>query len=152
MGTNLVYMKGEEFIKKVLEGERDFSGIEFEKGFNLDDCDGFNDLNKYLQVMNFFPDEFTPLIINGSRWQGVKARGLHLSYVRGKGADLRWAYFLGADLGGANLGEADLREVINLGNTIYLKNAIFYKTKVTAKEKSIIEEALKNKKQFIIFK
>ena len=33
MATQLVFVKGKEFIKKVLSGERDFSGIELEEGF-----------------------------------------------------------------------------------------------------------------------
>jgi hypothetical protein len=35
MSDKLKYMKGEEFLRWLLSGERDFSGIELEEGFDL---------------------------------------------------------------------------------------------------------------------
>ena len=45
----LKYMTGEEFVRKLLNGERDFLGIKLEEYFDLSGCESFNDLNKYLK-------------------------------------------------------------------------------------------------------
>ena len=41
MEIKLKSMDGKDFVKKILEGERDFSRIKLENGFNLE---GFKDL------------------------------------------------------------------------------------------------------------
>ena len=49
MAIQLKNMKGTEFVKKILKGERDFSGIKLERGFNLSGYDGFAEMNDYLK-------------------------------------------------------------------------------------------------------
>jgi len=49
MTTQLIFVKGKEFIKKILSGERDFSGIELEEGFDLCGDDSFDELQEYLK-------------------------------------------------------------------------------------------------------
>jgi len=51
MTTQLIFVKGKEFIKKILSGERDFSGIELEEGFDLCGDDSFDELQEYLKKM-----------------------------------------------------------------------------------------------------
>jgi uncharacterized protein YjbI with pentapeptide repeats len=145
MTTQLKEMKGEEFVRKILDGERDFSGIKLEEGFDLSGYEGFEELQRYLKSQ---PLEKEPIIIHGSILRYVKARNLYLPYVRGNkvslyGADLGEAILWGADLRGA-----DLRGVINLGQAFNLPYAIFGETIVTTREKEIIEKEFK--KLFVI--
>ena len=202
MVTRPTYIKGEEFVRKILAGERDFSGITLEKFFDLAGHEGFGDMQEYLRKTDL---QTSPLILDDSELQYIKARGLYLPFVRGKeanlrGADLRGANLCGAHLGGAylcgahlggaylcgahlweaNLGGADLRGAdlgeANLGEanlrgaylggaylgmadlrgaknpeaTLAIEYADFYKTKVTDREKAIIEEALKRKQLFVV--
>jgi uncharacterized protein YjbI with pentapeptide repeats len=57
---------------------------------------------------------------------------------------------MGADLEGANLTEVYLSGVKNLETTLHIEDAIFNKTKVTEREKAIIEEILKRKQLFVV--
>lgn len=41
-------MEGKEFINKILEGEKDFSGIKLKYGFDLSSYEAFEELNSYL--------------------------------------------------------------------------------------------------------
>ena len=157
MVTRPTYIKGEEFVRKILAGERDFSGITLEKFFDLAGHEGFGDMQEYLRKTDL---QTSPLILDDSELQYIKARGLYLPFVRGKeanlrGADLRGANLCGAHLGGAylcgaHLGMADLRGAKNPEATLAIEYADFYKTKVTDREKAIIEEALKRKQLFVV--
>ncbi len=211
MAAELKQMTGEKFVRKVLDGERNFSGIELEEGFDLSRYKGFKKLQNYLKQQNL---KENPVNIAHSQFRHVKAADLYLPFVKGEEADLREAYFVGADfegaylrgaylvranlqianleranleranlwranleranleganLFGADLGEANLRgadlreaylmktdlERANLKNVRGLEEALiaeaqFLKTRVTEKEKRIIEEALKSKDLFIV--
>lgn len=103
MATKLKQMKGKEFIRKILAGERDFSRIKLEKEFDLSGHKDFKELQHYLRSQDLSK---TPIHIEFSDLSFVKARELHLPYVRGMGADLNEA-----DLWIADLHEADLKGV-----------------------------------------
>jgi len=220
-------MKGEEFVRKILAGEKDFSRIKLEDGFDLAGYKGFTEMQEYLIKNNL---QRNPLLLDSSELIGINAYGLYLPFVRGSYADLRkadlreayltraclwranlreaclWRAKLGgadlweadlwranlrevnlrkadlkkadlreadlgvADLEGADLWkanlreadisrayfrrtdfeEADLRGVKNLEDTLSIDHANFYKTRVTEREKAIIEEALKRKQLFFV--
>ena len=111
MAARLKYMAGREFVRQVSSGERDFSRMRLEEGFDLSgyDCfDGMQECLIYLQN-----HEANPLLITGSQLRGVKARGIYLPFVKGKGASFRRAElgevnFEGADLERADFEGADL--------------------------------------------
>jgi len=172
MAIQLKYMEGKEFVRQALSGKIDFSQIILEEGFNLSGYEGFDELQKYLKKQNFIEN---PFVINHSQLKGVKAIGIYLPYVKGhvtdlegaylekanlreaklEGADLREAKLEGADLRGAYLREAklegaDLKAVKNLKNVLNLEEAIFCETRVSEKEKAIIENALKKRPRFIV--
>ena len=85
--------------------------MRLEEGFDLSgyDCfDGMQECLIYLQN-----HEANPLLITGSQLRGVKARGIYLPFVKGKGASFRRAElgevnFEGADLERADFEGADL--------------------------------------------
>ena len=138
------YMKGKDFVKKILEGERDFSRIKLENGFNLTDFEGFRDLQTYLQEADL---QKYPIILDYAALMYINASGLYLPYVNGRKinleranlpranlreanlerANLYRANLRGADLQEANLREANLREA-NLQEAI-LRGANFWGSK-----------------------
>jgi len=162
MAIQLKYMEGKEFVRQALSGKIDFSQIILEEGFNLSGYEGFDELQKYLKKQNFIEN---PFVINHSQLKGVKAIGIYLPYVKGHVTDLEGAYLEKANLREAKLEGADLREaylreaklegadlkaVKNLKNVLNLEEAIFCETRVSEKEKAIIENALKKRPRFIV--
>jgi|SRR3989338_4105834 len=132
MVTRLKDMGGREFISKILAGEKDFSGIRIEKGFDLHGYEIFEEMKRYLCGERL---HINPIIIRDSEFRYIKAAGLYLPYTQGVGADFE----------GANL-----VNVRNLEGSVNLGRAFFFKTRVRAREKEIIEEALKTRPLFEI--
>jgi uncharacterized protein YjbI with pentapeptide repeats len=123
MFEQLVFMKGKEFIKKILSGERDFSKIELEEGFDLCGDNSFDELQEYLKKNDL---EKNPVNIEGSKLRRLDADGLYLPFLKAKGVNLKHTVLMKADLRNAQFEKADLRYVklarTNLGNA-NLKNA-----------------------------
>ena len=81
----------------------------------------------------------------GAKLERADLRGADLERADLRGADLERAELWGADLSGANLKAVkNLDEVLNLGE------ANFCRTRVSEKEKAIIESALKERPRFIV--
>ena len=170
MEIKLKSMDGKDFVKKILEGERDFSRIKLENGFNLE---GFKDLQIYLHKADL---QYYPIILDYAELINIQARRLELPFVSGKRINLFGANLCGADLyranlyranlekanlekanlERANLERANLREVIlkganlrgvkNLEKTINLDKVNPYRAKVTEKEITIIDNYSKRSK------
>ncbi len=124
--TNQSYMSGNEFINKILSGERDFSNIKLEKRFNLNKHEGFVTLNDYLKSQTNLSDN--PIIIDNSDLKGITARELHLPYISGKSANLRWAKLYKSNFECGNFEGVEIRfanfiavnfECANLYNAIF---------------------------------
>jgi len=108
-------MTGDEFVRKILAGEKDFSLIDL-LDFDLSSHEGFEELQRYLKAQKLIEN---PLIISYSRFNRLKAKRLYAPYTRCveaclkradfEGADLEGAYFLRAHLEKAHFGGADLR-------------------------------------------
>src|SRR3989344_4647155 len=99
------YMKGKDFVKKILEGERDFSSIKLEDSFNLSGFKGFEDLQRYLKKADL---RHYPIILNYAELIYIKASGLYLPYVNGRKINLERANLPRANLREANLERANL--------------------------------------------
>jgi len=106
MATQLVFVKGKEFIKKILSGERNFSNIELEEGFDLCGDDSFDELQEYLKKCELREN---PINIEGSKLRHLDADGIYLPFVRAKGVNLKHAALMGANLENAQLEMSDLR-------------------------------------------
>ena len=172
MAKQLINMKGKEIIKKILSGERKFSGIKLEEGFNLSGHEDFGEIQEYLRRQELSKN---PLNITDSEFRFVIANGIYLPYTLGKranlgganlggaylwkanlgGANLERAYLWGANLDRANLWKANLERaylgnILNLETAINLNRAHFFETRVTKKEEAIIKEALRQTKLLIV--
>lgn len=98
-------MQGEEFIKKVLEGQRDFYGIELEYNFDLSGHELFGKMQDFLKKQYL---EKYPITINNCDLSGVKAAGLYLPYVKIEGSILWNSNFEYSVLSFADFHNADL--------------------------------------------
>jgi len=121
-------MKGEDFIRKILEGESDFYGIELEYNFDLSSHELFGKMQNYLEKQYLAKN---PIIINNSDLSGIQARGLYMPYVKVAGSvlwnanlqysilnfadfrntDLTYTNFKHAELDHADFQNADLQYV-----------------------------------------
>jgi uncharacterized protein YjbI with pentapeptide repeats len=108
-------MSGTEFIQSVLAGERNFTGMALEDGFDLCGHERFTELQDYLKRCDL---QQQPLDLSGARCRGLSADGWHLPFVRAANASFREAKLLGANLEGAVLTGADLRHVCLAGGKL----------------------------------
>ena len=110
MTEKLIQITREEFVKKILAGEKDFPGIYLPDGTDLSDYEGFAELQEYLKNQEL---KDNPINISGSQFRYIQAKGLYLPFVKGEranlsGANLSRAYLSRAYLSEAYLSEADL--------------------------------------------
>lgn len=98
----LRYMYGKEFIRRLLSGERDFSKIRLEEGFNFDTSSFTHNLREYLLSQDFSK---YPISLCGSDLSHIKLYNYNFAFTQGKGAD-----FTGASLIASNFQEAHLEE------------------------------------------
>ncbi|MBN1472101.1 MAG: pentapeptide repeat-containing protein [Syntrophaceae bacterium] len=106
MTDRLIGMQGVEFIRKVLAGERDFSRIDLEEGFDLCGDDGFDELQEYLKRCDL---KSAPINIEKARLRYLDADGIYLPFLRASGAHLKHTALMGANLENAQLENVDLR-------------------------------------------
>jgi len=106
MAQAQVLLRGEEFITKLLNGERDFSNIRLEPYFNLSGSDSFGILEEYLKKAQF---EGSPVILDDADLRGLDADGLHLPYLQANRASFKQATMMEANLRSARFCNADFR-------------------------------------------
>ena len=99
-------MKGEEFVRKILLGERDFSDINLEQDFNLCGYEKFEEMQKYLKNTDL---EENPVIIENSVFRRLDADELYLPFLRANNASFKHAAFMGADLKGSQFENTNFR-------------------------------------------
>ncbi|MBI4116200.1 pentapeptide repeat-containing protein [Candidatus Pacearchaeota archaeon] len=92
-------ISGEEFVGKILNGERDFSNIYLEKNFDLNGNDAFTELQEYLRSPGYNSD----LELRGATLIGLKANGIYLPYLNAPFAKIYHSQFSGAHLPKTNL-------------------------------------------------
>ena len=65
MPAQLTQVSGKEFVGKILQGERDFSGISLEPQFDLGHYEGFEEMQAYLKKQDLRKN---PVIIDNSEF------------------------------------------------------------------------------------
>jgi len=108
MAKKLIDMSGEEFVKKIMSGEKDFSNIELEQDFDLSGHEGFDELQTYLKNSKL---EENPLIVKNSKFRQLDADGLYLPFLKADNANFKHAAFMGADFENSQFKNADFRYV-----------------------------------------
>lgn len=116
MSESFILITGKELIRRILEGERDFSRTRLKPETSLHEEEGFREMNAYLQKQDL---RTTPVIAEGADWWGLRAAGLYFQSARLAGADLSGADLRGADLrralfNGTKLQKANLEGAILL--------------------------------------
>ncbi|MEK6953311.1 MAG: hypothetical protein AABX29_09960, partial [Nanoarchaeota archaeon] len=84
----LTKVSGEEFVVKLLNGERNFSKISLEEKFDLNRHGAFQELKIYLKSQDL---QKTPVDFSNSQFRYVKAIGLYLPFIVGRNANFRGA-------------------------------------------------------------
>ena len=102
MPEQLKNMSVDEFVTKLMSGERYFAGIRLPEGANLAGHGGYGALLEYLNAANF--SEQDHVVLDGSELNGLKAQKVYLPFLRGKEANLGGAYLSAADLWRGDLG------------------------------------------------
>ncbi len=117
--TELKYMSGNEFVRKILSGERDYSGIRLEAGFSLNGHESFNTLQDYLKKQDL---RKSPIILSGSKLVDIGASEIHLPFTIAKETRFSDSTFENADFYGANFSGASFYDAslfsANLENAI----------------------------------
>jgi uncharacterized protein YjbI with pentapeptide repeats len=106
MSKNFVFIKGDDFVRKLLAGERDFSRIKLEERFDLCGHDSFDALQKHLKSCDL---KANPVNLDGAHLRGLDADGIHLPFLCAKGACFKHASLMGVNFECAQLEGADLR-------------------------------------------
>ncbi len=93
-------ISGRELIRRILDGERDFSRTRLSTTeAPLHEQEGFHEMAGYLQKQDLRNE---PVIAEAADWRGLRAPGLFFPSTR----------FAGADLSGADLRNSDLRRAV----------------------------------------
>ena len=106
MEKKLTFMKGEEFVQKILSGERDFSNIELKQDFNLCGYEKFEEMQNYLENTNL---EENPVILENSSFRRLDADELYLPFLKANNASFKHAALMGANLKGSQFENANFR-------------------------------------------
>lgn len=101
-------MTGKEFVRKVLDGEREFVGVRLEEGFNLSDNKELIRFCNNLKKLTPENRKKESICITNSEFRGLQAGGAYLPYLLGIEANLKGANFKGAIFHEANLYGANL--------------------------------------------
>ena len=115
MAGTLTEISPKSLVKRIMDGERDFSSTRLSGA--LDDEAGYAGLDAYLRDRDLRAETLTAA---GSDWSGLRARGLFFPFSKLAGinpsrSDLRGADFRRTDFTGANLEGADLTGATVIG-------------------------------------
>ena len=115
MAGTLTKISPKDLVKRIMDGERDFSSTRLSG--SLDDEAGYASLDSYLREQDLRAGSLTAA---GSDWSGLRARGLffpfsNLAGINLSGADLRGADFRRTDFTEANLAGVDLSGATVIG-------------------------------------
>ena len=90
----IVHLEAPEFIKKVMAGERDFTGIRLTDVDVAGDYFTFLELSEYLQKQDLKKE---PIILNDAQLEHIRAGQLWMPYLKAQRCSFKSAYFLGAN-------------------------------------------------------
>ena len=91
----VAHLEAPEFIKRVMEGERDFSGIKLTDRDTVDDhIYTFLELGEYLKKQDL---KSSPIILDEAELEGIRAGVLWIPYLRANQASFKNAYFPNAN-------------------------------------------------------
>lgn len=121
-----IKISGKELVKKLIDDERDFTGIVLEENFDLSGHEAFPELQEHFaRRKNHYTGDIgsnysgkrlesywaSPITFDAAIIMGLKARGLKLPVLRAEGAKFDGSDFSGADLRGSYLQHARLYDV-----------------------------------------
>ena len=115
MAKRKIYLSGEEFVKKLYEGEKTLQNIELPSGTNLLLVEGFNELREKIKNQGVSQDSVN---LSEGSYQGIVAPEFLMPYVIAYDADFSGAVMPKSDFRGGQFGGA-------IFNGAYMGNSIF---------------------------
>ena len=122
--TQLKQMSGDEFVTKLLAGERDFRRIKLEKGYDVSAHERYKELrHKLCQPIDDLKEN--PINLIQADLSYLHAPELNLPYTKAAGAKLLCADFHGSTFDEANFSAANLSANLSYSNLqgTYFRNA-----------------------------
>lgn len=104
--TQKIRMSGQEFVRKLLEGERDYADIILEPYFSLSASEHFAAIQAQLRAADL---EDTPMILEGADLTGINADNLYMPFVKANRACFKHATLMEAHLESSEFEKADFR-------------------------------------------
>ncbi len=104
--TQKIRMSGQEFIQKLLEGEREFPGVILEPYFSLSANEQFAAIQEHLRAADL---ENAPIILEGADLTGLNADNLYMPFVKANRACFKHATLMEAHLDSSEFENADFR-------------------------------------------
>ncbi len=105
MPFQLTPLRGEEFIRKVLHGDRYFTAVRLEEGFDFTKAEDYSTLRRYLEK-----NGHRKLEVTDSEFRYIRAPELMLARLQGERANFEGSYLVGGEFGNAELEQACFRE------------------------------------------
>lgn len=116
MARHKTHMSGEEFVEKLLRGEKNFNDVALESGFGLSRHERYPEIQKLLDAG---ATENKPVFCERADFTGLDADGVQLPYLKANGACFKHATFMegkfessefeGCDFRYARLPQADMK-------------------------------------------
>ncbi len=125
MGKKLIKISKQEFIRKILAGEKDLRYVQLPADTDLVELDKgkfvvgeLGELIVYLrESAKAGVFKANPLMVNGSSFRGVKMMGLELPFLQAEDADFSGAWLYGVELYKANFQRANFSQRYNCPET-----------------------------------
>lgn len=105
MPIQLTPLRGEEFIRKVLHGDRYFIAVRLEEGFDFTKAEEYGTLRCYLEK-----NSHRKLEVTDSEFRYIRAPDLMLVRLQGERANFEGSYLVGGEFGNAELEQACFRD------------------------------------------
>ena len=106
MAMKRIYMSGEEFVQKLLDGEKNFSDVVLEPGFGLSRHERFPEIQK---VLDEGATEDKPVFCERADFTGLDADGVNLPYLKANGACFKQATFMEGKFESSEFERCDFR-------------------------------------------
>lgn len=106
MAVQHIPMPGNEFVQKLLDGERDFASIVLEPYYSLAKHEGFSELQEALQHADM---ENHPVVLEGADLTGLDADGLTMPFLKANGACFKHATMMEANVESSEFEAVDFR-------------------------------------------
>jgi uncharacterized protein YjbI with pentapeptide repeats len=77
--SSTIQISGNDFIKKIIDGEKDFKKVSLPKGYSLEEHEGYSEAVEYMKGAG---TETEPYDFSEAKFDGVIASGIHIPHMK----------------------------------------------------------------------